>query len=39
MKTLYIHSDYMEYEVKKPTPVAEEITESIYLSLLLLLDV
>ncbi len=27
MKTLYIHSDYMEYEVKKPTPMAEEITE------------
>jgi len=25
MKTLYIHADYMEYEVKKPTPVAEEI--------------
>jgi threonyl-tRNA synthetase len=28
MKTLYIHADYMEYEVKKPTPVAEEIDEA-----------
>ena len=27
MKTLYIHADYMEFEVKKPTPVAEEIDE------------
>ncbi|HEY3420327.1 MAG TPA: threonine--tRNA ligase [Methanomassiliicoccales archaeon] len=24
MKTLYIHADYMEYESKKPTPVAEK---------------
>ena len=24
MKTLYIHADYMEYETKKPTPVAEK---------------
>jgi threonyl-tRNA synthetase len=28
MKALYIHADYMEYEVKKPTPVAEEIDEA-----------
>ncbi|MBI0583944.1 MAG: threonine--tRNA ligase [Methanomassiliicoccus sp.] len=27
MKTLYIHSDYLEYTVKKSTPVAEQITE------------
>ena len=27
MKTLYIHADYMEFEVKKPTPVAEEIDD------------
>ncbi len=27
MKTLYIHSDYLEYAVKKPTPVADQITE------------
>ena len=27
MKTLYIHADFMEFEVKKPTPVAEEITD------------
>lgn len=27
MKTLYIHSDYLEFTVKKPTPVAEQITE------------
>jgi len=27
MKTLYIHSDYLEYTVKKPTPVADQITE------------
>lgn len=28
MKTLYIHADFMEFNVKKPTPVAEEITEA-----------
>jgi threonyl-tRNA synthetase len=28
MRTLYIHADYMEYEVKKPTSMAEEIDES-----------
>jgi len=27
MKILYIHADYMEYEVKKPTPVAEPISD------------
>jgi threonyl-tRNA synthetase len=27
MKTLYIHSDYLEYTVKKSTPVADQITE------------
>jgi threonyl-tRNA synthetase len=27
MKTLYIHADFMEYETKKPTPVAEELPE------------
>jgi threonyl-tRNA synthetase len=27
MRTLYIHADFMEFEAKKPTPVAEEITE------------
>ncbi len=27
MKTLYIHADFMEYNVKKPTPIAEEIGE------------
>ena len=27
MKTLYIHSDYLEFTVKKATPVAEQITE------------
>ena len=27
MKTLYIHADYMEFEVKKPTPVAEPISD------------
>ncbi len=27
MKTLYIHSDYLEFTVKKSTPVAEEITD------------
>ncbi|HTY48033.1 MAG TPA: threonyl-tRNA synthetase editing domain-containing protein, partial [Methanomassiliicoccales archaeon] len=27
MKTLYIHADFMEFEVKSPTPVAEEITD------------
>ncbi len=27
MRTLYIHADYMEYELKKKTPVAEEIAE------------
>ncbi|QLH75452.1 MAG: threonine--tRNA ligase [Methanomassiliicoccales archaeon] len=27
MKTLYIHADFMEYETKKPTPVAEEIVD------------
>ena len=26
MRTLYIHADYMEYELKKKTPVAEDIT-------------
>ena len=28
MKALYIHADYMEFEVKKPTPVAEKIEEA-----------
>lgn len=28
MRTLYIHANYMEYEVKKPTSMAEEIDES-----------
>ncbi len=28
MKILLIHSDYLEYEVKKDTPVAEDISES-----------
>ncbi|MFO8109017.1 MAG: threonine--tRNA ligase [Thermoplasmata archaeon] len=28
MKILLIHSDYLEYEVKKNTPVAEDISES-----------
>jgi len=28
MKALYIHADYMEFEVKKPTPVAEKIDEA-----------
>ena len=28
MKALYIHADFMEYEVKKPTPVAEDITDA-----------
>ncbi|MDH7508534.1 MAG: threonine--tRNA ligase [Methanomassiliicoccales archaeon] len=27
MKVLYIHADHMEFEVKKPTPMAEEISE------------
>ena len=27
MKTLYIHSDYLEYTVKKSTPVADQISE------------
>ncbi|NLI73919.1 MAG: threonine--tRNA ligase, partial [Euryarchaeota archaeon] len=27
MKTLYIHSDYLEFSVKKSTPVAEKITD------------
>ena len=27
MRTLYIHADYMEYETKKPTPVAEKIPD------------
>jgi len=27
MKTLYIHADFMEFETKKPTPVAEELPE------------
>jgi threonyl-tRNA synthetase len=27
MKTLYVHSDYLEYAVKKRTPVADQITE------------
>ena len=27
MRSLYIHADFMEFEAKKPTPVAEEITE------------
>ncbi|HUL39355.1 MAG TPA: threonine--tRNA ligase [Methanomassiliicoccales archaeon] len=28
MKALYIHADYMEFEVKKPTPVAEKTDEA-----------
>jgi threonyl-tRNA synthetase len=28
MKALYIHADFMEFEVKKPTPVAEKIDEA-----------
>ena len=28
MKTLYIHADFMEYEAKKPTPVAEKVDET-----------
>jgi threonyl-tRNA synthetase len=27
MRTLYIHADYMEYELKKKTPVAEDIND------------
>ncbi len=27
MKTLYIHADFMEYETKKATPVAEPLPE------------
>ncbi len=27
MKTLYIHADFMEYETKKATPVAESLPE------------
>ncbi len=27
MKTLYIHADFMEFETKKPTPVADELPE------------
>lgn len=27
MKTLYIHADYLEFNVKKATPVAEDITD------------
>ncbi|TFG54985.1 MAG: threonine--tRNA ligase, partial [Methanomassiliicoccus sp.] len=27
MRTLYIHADFMEFEVKKPTPVAEPIDD------------
>ncbi len=27
MRTLYIHADFMEFEVKKPTPVAEPIED------------
>ncbi len=27
MRTLYIHADYLEYNVKKPTPVADQITD------------
>ena len=27
MKTLYIHSDYLEFTVKKSTPVAEQIAD------------
>lgn len=27
MKVLYIHADYMEFEAKKPTPMAEEISD------------
>jgi threonyl-tRNA synthetase len=27
MRTLYIHADYMEFETKKPTPVAEKIPD------------
>jgi threonyl-tRNA synthetase len=29
MKALYIHADQMEYEVKKQTPVAEELVEEL----------
>ncbi len=28
MKVLLIHSDYLRYQVKKKTPVAEEIDDS-----------
>ena len=28
MRVLLIHSDYLKYEVKKETPVAEEIEEA-----------
>lgn len=28
MKALYIHADYMEFEVRKPTPVAEKIDDA-----------
>jgi threonyl-tRNA synthetase len=27
MRTLYIHADFMEYEVKKPTPMAEAVAD------------
>src|SRR5665647_1024924 len=27
MRTLYIHADYIEFETKKPTPVAEKIPD------------
>ena len=27
MRTLYVHADFMEFNVKKPTPIAEELTE------------
>jgi threonyl-tRNA synthetase len=27
MRTLYIHADFLEFTVKKPTPIADQITE------------
>jgi len=27
MRTLYIHADFLEYQVKKPTPIADQITD------------
>lgn len=30
MRALYIHADYMEFEAKKKTPVAEEIPEAMH---------